>query len=312
MKVRKDVVAPTPASDATPAERMDEIIERLSRVEKLLKQIGEGQRFLSAAARRQFLDGADLPPAAELRSHRFGLYSQNEEDGLILALFKRIGVTDRRFAEIGCGVNGGNSGFLLSECGWRGLMVDGQSGCVESVALKYGRFDFAAVQQLVSRDAINPLLEAHGLTGSIDLLSIDVDGVDFYLWEALAVAQPRLVVIEYNYLFGPDRSITVPYDPEFTLPKATRSYRGASLEALVRLGRRKGYRLVATERINAFFLRNDVACDLPTFTAPDLYQLPANGIRKDVIRKISRAGLDLVVVDEDGLPGEPVPAESAR
>jgi hypothetical protein len=181
------------------------------------------------------------------------------------------------------------------------------------VVQRYGRFDLSAVQRLVSREVINSLFEAHGLTGSMDLVSIDVDGVDFFLWEALKVAQPRVVVIEYNYLFGPERSVTVPYDPEFSLSDvATRSYRGASLEALVRLGRRKGYRLVATERINAFFLRDDVACDLPTVKAVDVYQPPSNGIRKDVVRKFSKAGLQLVLVDESGRPGASVPAESAR
>jgi hypothetical protein len=305
--------AAEPAAGLEQTDRMDEILERLARVERLLKHLGETQRFLASAARRQLLNDVDLSPEAELRSHRFGLYSQNEEDGLILELFKRVGMTDRRFAEIGCGVNGGNSGFLLSECGWSGLMVDGRSGCIEKVVQRYGRFDLSAVQRLVSREAINSLFEAHGLTGSMDLLSIDVDGVDFFLWEALTVAQPRVVVIEYNYLFGPERSVTVPYDPEFSLSDvATRSYRGASLEALVRLGRRKGYRLVATERINAFFLRDDVACDLPTAKAADVYQPPSNGIRKDVVRKFSKAGLQLVLVDETGRPGAPVPAESAR
>lgn len=302
-------------SSAVPerVDRTDEILERLARVEHLLKHLGRTQRFLASAARRQLLDGVDLPPDAALRSHRFGLYSQNEEDGLILELFKQVGMTDRRFAEIGCGVNGGNSGFLVSECGWSGLMVDGRSGCVEKVAQRYGRFDLSAVQRLVSREAINPLFEEHGLTGSMDLLSIDVDGVDFFLWEALTVAQPRVVVIEYNYLLGPERSVTIPYAPEFSLAEApTRSYRGASLEALVRLGRRKGYRLVATERINAFFLRDDVTCDLPTANAVDVYQPPDNGIRKDVISKMAKSGLQLVLVDENGHPGEPVPAESAR
>ena len=81
---------------------------------------------------------------------------------------------------------------------------------------------------------------------------------------------------------------------------------------MVRLGRRKGYRLVATERINAFFLRDDVTCDLPTGEVVELFQPPAKGLNKDVIGKISKAGLPLVVIDERGCPGEPVPAESVR
>jgi hypothetical protein len=130
---------PEPVSTPKRPDRTDKIIKRLARIEKLLKQVHREQQILPALARRQFLDGADLPPITELRSHRFGLLSQNEEDGLILELFKRVGVTDRRFTEIGCGFNGGNSGFLLSECGWSGLMGDGRNACVKKVTLKYGR-----------------------------------------------------------------------------------------------------------------------------------------------------------------------------
>ena len=123
---------------------------------------------------------------------------------------------------------------------------------------------------------------------------------------------PRVVIIEYNYLLGPTVAATIPYDPKFFIKAApTRAYRGASLEAMVRLARHKGYRLIACERVNAVFLREDVASELPTLTSDLAYQAPANRV-KDVFGKLSRFGLTLVPIDEQGQPGSPVPAESAR
>ena len=185
-------------------------------------------------------------------------------------------------------------------------MVDALDGVVERVAVRFGRFDVTVVQRVVTRELINTLLEEHRFTGSFDLLSIDVDGVDFWLWEALDIARPRVVVIEYNYLFGPEPAVTIPYDPAFRLSQAaTRAYRGASLEAVTRLGRRKGYRLVTTELVNAVFLRDDVRSDVPTLSTAQAYQPPGSH-RKDVFEKMRRKRLPIVPVDEDGHPGAPV------
>ena len=134
----------------------------------------------------------------------------------------------------------------------------------------------------------------------------------FWVWDAVSVVKPRVVVIEYNYLLGSTASVTIPYDPEFRLPRApTRAYRGASLEAMIRLGRRRGYRLVSSERINAVFLRSDIASDLPTLSAIEAYQAPANR-GKDVFGKLADHDLRLVPIDEDGRPGESVPAKQAQ
>ena len=107
-------------------------------------------------------------------------------------------------------------------------------------------------------------------------------------------------------------AVTIRYDPAIRIKEApTRAYRGASLEAMVRLGRRKGYRLITSERVNAVFVRDDVPSDVPTLSAAHAYQAPGNRI-KDVFRKFSGNRLMLVPVDEHGQPGVPVTAESLQ
>jgi len=298
-RLRKSVT-PSTDSDQSPEAQLRRIAERLEAIEAELGELKQLQRLLPAILRRLYLQDASLPPPFDLTAHRFGLVSQNGEDGLLLALFKRIGVGDRRFVEIGCGVNGGNSGFLALECGWRGLMVDARGAAIDRIRVRYAGYDVLPLRRKVTAEQVNGTLEKFGFTGELDLLSIDIDGMDYWVWKAIDACTPRVVAIEYNYLFGPDVSVTVPYDPEFDLSKApTRAYRGASLAALAHLGRRKGYRLVATERVNAFFVRDDVAGDLPACEASGIYRGPGNRV-KDVLGKLATFGLPLVTVDATG------------
>ena len=225
-------------------------------------------RQIDAIIRRLYLAPSDLPPPFDIAASRFRLRSQNEEDGVILALLRHAGTTGRRFVEIGCGRTGGNAAMLAYECGWSGLMVDiGE----ESVARVRERFAFnpgvVAVRAEVTAANVNGLLQAHGFTGEVDLLSIDIDSYDYWVFEALTACSPRLLVLEYNSAFGPERAVTIPADQP--LQDAPKAYRGASLAALEKLARRKGYRLVACENagVNAFFLRDGVAPDVPGVSA---------------------------------------------
>jgi hypothetical protein len=291
-------------------DALQKIHDRLEQIERHLRDLKQLEQLLPALVRRTFLSDLDLPAPFDLAAERFGLVSQNGEDGIIVALFKRIGMTGRRFVEIGCGFNGGNSGFLARECGWSGLMVDAQEGAIARIAAKYAGLPVTPLARSITRENLNSTLRDFDCTGEIDLVSIDVDGVDFWLWDALDACRPRLLVIEYNYLFGPTASVTVPYDPAFDLERMpSRSYRGASLEALARLGRRKGYRLVACERVNAFLVRDDLGPGIPAIDAAAGYQPPDNKGTSDVFHKIAtKVRLPLIPVGEDGTPGMPMPA----
>src|SRR5688572_32715393 len=180
MKLFPPRTPPGPAAGpSTPARAqatLEEISARLDRLERVVTDLKQNIDLIPAIVRRLYLDGVALPPPYDLLSQRFGYLSQNEEDGLLLALFKRIGTTDRRFVEIGCGMNGGNSGFLAQECGWRGLMVDAKTASIDKVTVRFKGHPVQTVKQRVTREGVNVLLEKFGFTGEIDLLSIDIDG----------------------------------------------------------------------------------------------------------------------------------------
>jgi hypothetical protein len=295
---RKAAPGSTPPTPERAQATLDEISARLDKLERVVTDLKQNIDLLPAIVRRLYLDGMSLPAPYDLLSQRFGYLSQNEEDGLLLALFKRIGTTDRRFVEIGCGMNGGNSGFLAQECGWRGLMVDAKTASIDKVTVRFKGHPVQTVKQRVTREGVNVLLEKFGFTGEIDLLSIDIDGMDYWVWEAVTACSPRVVAVEYNWLFGAERAVTIPYSSEFDLGAiGNRGYRGASLAALAHLGRSKGYRLVATERVNAFFVRNDLAPEMREIEVARGYRAPLNITRaKDVFQKIAKAGLPLVDV----------------
>jgi len=141
--------------------------------------------------------------------------------------------------------------------------MDGDEANIESIRRSdlFWRHNLKAHRAFITRENIDELLRANGVEGDIGLLSIDIDGNDYWVWEAISAIAPRIVIAEYNARFGPQRSVTVPYDPAFARQRAHYSmiYYGASLAALTRLGQRKGYALVCCNSAgnNAFFVRRD-------------------------------------------------------
>jgi hypothetical protein len=215
-----------------------------------------------------------------LLRYGFKTYSQSDEDGIIQEIFKRIGTSNRIFVEFG--VESGvecNSVKLLVE-GWRGLWLEGSAKRVEQIQKNFQTFlderKLAVSEAFVAAENINALLEAGGVTGEIDFLSIDIDNNDYWVWKAITVIKPRVVVIEYNAALRPPLSLVVPYDPQRRWDGS--NYFGASLEALVRLGRGKGYRIVGCNfsGANAFFVRDDIAGNhfLEPATAEEHYEPP--------------------------------------
>jgi hypothetical protein len=213
----------------------------------------------------------------------FRCYSQNGEDGILLYLFSLLGTTDRRVVEIcaGAGIEC-NAANLIINHAWRGLLIDGSPDNVG-----YGRAFYSEcpntrlspphlVDAWITAETVDALVTSHGFAGSFDLLSLDLDGNDYWAWKALTSISPRVVVLEFNSHCGPERSMTISYDPEFRLDYAATPYRcGASLPAFVKLARAKGYRLVGVQSLgfNAFFVRDDVgAALLPEVSVRECYE----------------------------------------
>ena len=164
--------------------------------------------------------------------------------------------------------------------GWNGLWIEAAANYVVEIQNHLGPFlahgKLRLSQNLITAENINAVFAQAGMSGEIDLLSIDIDYNDYWVWKALTVVNPRVVVIEYNATLRPPMSLVVPYDP--TRMWDGSNYFGASLEALVRLGREKGYRIVGCNYAgaNAFFVRDDVAGDrfLDPATSEEHYEPP--------------------------------------
>ena len=227
---------------------------------------------------------AEKPSTAEPRLHEFSIYSQNGEDGILLHLFSTIGPTDCRFVEIGSG-NGRecNTANLSLNFGWSGLLIDQDPLKVESARRFYRQLlrtksnGVQVFQETVTADNVNGLISKAGFRGAMDLLSIDLDGNDYWIWKSISVVRPRVLVIEYNASLGPERSITVPYNPRFNCFHAHPSgfYHGASLAALENLGRSQDYLLVGCDSrgVNAFFVEENAAQGrVPMQTADEAYR----------------------------------------
>ena len=157
-------------------------------------------------------------------------------------------------------------------------MLDGSAKGIASLEASswWWKYDIRATCALVTTQNINALLQASGFDRDLGILSIDVDGVDYWLLEALDAFAPRIIIVEYNSLFGSERKISVPYDASFSRREKHYSelYFGASLPALAYLAARKGYSLVGTESagVNAFFVRNDlVGNDVPSRTVEEAF-----------------------------------------
>ncbi len=193
------------------------------------------------------------------------MFSQSGEDGILWEIFRRIGESDRSFVEIGAGDGLENNTTALLVRGWTGHWIECDRRCVARIRARFGqlleRGALAVEQQRVTVENIESLLTGLGVPGEPDLLSIDIDGNDYWLWRGISSVRPRVVVIEYNALFQPDVQWVMAYAPRFRWSGTT--YRGASLSSLTELGREKGYRLVACSLSgqNAFFVREDLVAD---------------------------------------------------
>jgi len=247
--------------------RRNDLDKRIPKWAKLIR------RQVSAVVRRLYMPDEVFSDVRTLNANRFQLHSQHEEDGIPTALFQRAGVTSRRFVEIGCGRSGGNAAMFVKELGWTGLMLDASKTAIKRQRSLYGhRPGMVSVCAKVTPETVNDILTEHGFDGEVDLFSIDIDSYEYWVLNNVEVCRPRVLVVEYNALFGPERAVTVPYK-EFPAD-APSLYRGASLAALEKAARSKGYRLVLCENegCNAFFLRDDVIPELPGITPGEAFR----------------------------------------
>ena len=222
--------------------------------------------------------GTKYQDPRRLARFEYQVYSQNGEDGIIEEIFRRIGVTNKFFVELGVqnGLECNTTNLLVN--GWSGYWVEGSRDCVEQLSRTFSELISKGVLRIrnafIVAENISSLLKSASIEKEFDLLSIDIDGNDYWVWKALADYAPRAVVIEYNAMFRSNVKWVMKYNPDHVWTGT--SYFNASLKSLELLGEQKGYKLVACNftGANAFFVREDLICDkfCSPFTAENHYE----------------------------------------
>jgi hypothetical protein len=269
-------------------KQVTQLSRRVENMVQLREQVDKGAQMLLSHHYRELASRGVILPFPDVG---FRNYTQWEEDGIVHYIFSLIGTTSaRRSVEMCAGVGSEcMSANLILNHGWYSLLVDGDLNKVNS-----GREFFSQhpstknsgpkfLQRWIDRESVNTMVKDAGFAGEIDMLALDLDGVDYWIWDALTAISPRVVVVEVMPHLG-EKVITVPYKADFEarwimldedaeeaqgdgqrigLVNTFTVYAGASLPAFVKLGKSKGYRLVGATAIgcNAFFMRNDVGAD---------------------------------------------------
>jgi hypothetical protein len=208
----------------------------------------------------------------------FSVFSQWGDDGIIQYLIHTLQIKNKRFIEFGVGnYLESNTRFLLMNDNWQGLVMDGSQSNIDfikkdNISWKYS---IDSVCAFITRENINDLIKNAGYEGEIGLLHIDIDGNDYWVWEAIHIVNPQIVILEYNNLFGIEGAISVPYKPDFhvTTEHFSNLYFGASLKAFNHLAEKKGYALVGSNSNgnNLYFVRNDVLNRIEKVNPDDAY-----------------------------------------
>lgn len=200
-----------------------------------------------------------------LLDYEFKVFSQWGEDGIIQFLTKAIAIKNKTFIEFGVeDFFESNCRFLLMKDNWSGFVIDGSTVNIERLKKSpfYWKYNLNAIDAFITKENINELLAKSGFEEDLGILSIDLDGNDYFIFEAMHFFKPRILICEFNSVFGPTKKISIPYDPAFyrTQKHYSNLYWGSSLSAMTHLANQKGYSLVGTNQAsnNAFYVRNDL------------------------------------------------------
>lgn len=252
--------------------RLREALPGLANADRRLDEIKINQgRVLSELYRHK--------PGSRLADFEFKVFSQWGEDGILQHLTTHLDLPSRTFIEFGVeDFYESNCRFLMMKDRWQGFVIDGSPANIARLRRSYfyWMYQLDSMASFITKDNVASLLEHSGFGDEPGLLSVDVDGVDYHLVEALTRIRAAILIVEYNGLFGHRRSVTVPYDAQFQRGKAHESnlYLGASLPAFVRLLNGRDYALVGVNGMgsNAFFVRreflNDRVREVPVDQCP--------------------------------------------
>ena len=239
--------------------RRHEIKNRMKELEKIARLNTEISAW---KVKNEILEQSRYKDDKRLLKYGFKAYSQCDEDGIIQEIFRRIGVTNKTFLEIGVGDGLENNTLFLLLKGWKGVWIDGDSKNIKAIQNKFSFLQdsgrLRAKLAWVDKDNIDFLIQDLGLPQEIDLLSLDIDGNDYHVLENIVFLNPRAMVLEYNAKLPPPVKWVMAYDQYHT--KTNTDYFGASLKSFECLLYKRGYCLVGCNisGVNAFFVRKDL------------------------------------------------------
>lgn len=202
---------------------------------------------------------------SNISSYEFSIFSQWGDDGIIDYLINNLDIKNKSFIEFGVqDYTECNTKFLLMNKNWKGLIIDESENLINKIKSSdiYWRFDITAIKSFITKNNINNIFKENNFVGPIGLLSIDIDGNDYWIWDSINCVDPEIVIIEYNSRLGSEKAITIPYREDFERKKAHYSniYYGASLKALINLGKKKNYIFIGCNSAgnNAYFIKSNL------------------------------------------------------
>lgn len=238
---------------------------------------------------KKHLTAAELPTFKEVG---FKVFSQFEEDGILLYIFSLIGTTNKRVVEI-CAGDGREcmAANLIINHGWEGLLFDGNKDQVE-LGIKFFATHKATFllppifrHAWITTDNINQLISENNFKGEIDLLSLDIDGNDYYIMQAIEVIKPRVIICETHNVIPSNLALTIPYKPDFDrMTDLNPDFMSVSLLAMTKLLKKKGYRLIGAHKygFNAIFMLNEVGTEyFPEVTVESVHDNSYTRFRRE-------------------------------
>ncbi len=248
-----------------------------------LKNIGRIEKIIKRQLYQDFLIALRTQSPDHLLLKGYGVYSQNDEDGIIQEIFKRIKTKNKVAVEVAVGSGLESNTHLLLQTGWQCFWFESSSSLVEQIKVDFTHWlknkRLILTEGRVEEKTIVQLFHDRKIPKGVDLLSLDIDGHELSLWNAVASWKPRVVVIEYNAALGPDVAVTAQTSTYEAWDNHSMNF-GASLQAICRVADRLGYSLVCCNYtgVNAFFVQKKYASKFSNANqAEDLFQPPRLG-----------------------------------
>ena len=201
----------------------------------------------------------------DLSDIEFKVYSQWGEDGIVDWLVDKLPQIPKKFLEIGTqDYRESNTRFLLINRNWDGFLIEADKEAIKNIKSQrvYWRYNLTAINEFITKDNINKIIKKNNIPKKLGLLSLDIDGNDYWILKKLSSLDPSIIICEYNSIFGINKSITVPYKKNFIRSKEHYSnlYYGASIQAFINVMKIKNYHLLGTNSAgnNAFFIKRNL------------------------------------------------------